>query len=580
VLAHAGGLPGAPGSTDLVAIVRDTAGSITFIRVATDGTVRSRMQLAGMSYVTIAGVNTGVLARTAEHAIEWYALDGTLRGRLVAEAGQEIMELAGRRDRAAAVIRRGDDLFVRYISLGEAPRWEPMVEIPDHMKPGTFAVAPHVRRIAFADGKGNLRVYDVGLQLDAQAFPGESYFADGQTLVGFVDDDTVAVPGFHILWWTRDKPEHKPPASSPTDINQTAVPAITDSRVISAANGELVLATSTEARYLGWSVPVVGGFYFGDRSVVLSQSSTRLSWIADDLTRRGSIDLRDPDNQTWAYGQPMGSHFVVVQRPYGEHSDVEVVDIAHADKPLAILDDERVDRVVVGSSTIGVQAGTKLRRFDVALDAMTFEEQKPAISVKDYSVTWAQVFDPARANGIAAVVVSWEREASTNQTLTTYRIDRNKVIAKRERDFSGQIIRTWPDGTLAVLTSDGRDTNTITLRRGDDVIKTVVVHGPHSPVAISDDMSRLALHDDHDVYMISADGKELWRSPLWNAAYVMFSPSEQRVFASAPGGLVAFDAASGRQIGRECGFEFGVHDKPADIGPIGAPTVCEDALLQ
>src|ERR1041385_5487789 len=63
-LAHAG--------HDLLAVILDDAGTVHALRLGLDGSVHGRASLPG-PYVQALALESGILVRTADHAIEWYA---------------------------------------------------------------------------------------------------------------------------------------------------------------------------------------------------------------------------------------------------------------------------------------------------------------------------------------------------------------------------------------------------------------------------------------------------------------------------------------------------------------------------
>jgi hypothetical protein len=188
------------------------------------------------------------------------------------------------------------------------------------------------------------------------------------------------------------------------------------------------------------------------------------------------------------------------------------------------------------------------------------------------------MFDPERAHGLAAVAISWERESSVGQTLTRYRIVDGKVEATRERNFSGNLLRSDPDGTLAIADSEGN--GRVRLVRDGETVRTVHF-GFQSFPALARDYSRFATRDrDGGITMYDDTGTQLWRTTVWMGNEVMFSPSASRVFVTSMGGIVALDAKTGSQVARACGFEFGVHDKLSELMSSNQGSVCEDSLIE
>lgn len=582
-IGHAGGLPGSSLEHDLTAIILDRAGGVTLVRVGLDGTVRRTKQLSGTSYVQVAAIDDGFVARTREHSVEWYAFDGTLRGRVVADAGQELLAIAGRHHQAAALVRSGETTAVRYVQLADVLRWDPAIALPGEPRPDTFALAPHVRRIAYADATGMLRIYDTAFALRASPTAGSAFVNPQQTSVGFTDDNTVAIAGTVITWWNPPPPDKgitgawlsndaAPPASLSFD---SPAGAATDGLVVSAAHGELVLATTSSVHYLGWAAPATGSYQAGLGHVALSTSNAKYTWLDDDLSEAVSFDVHG-ENGGYVFGRAMGAHHLVALTTYGDLSDVDVIDARDPERRLVLATATSVAETPVGENMVGVREKHTLRRYKIDLDAMTSTEQLPALEIADHSLSRIEIFDPERAHGLAALTFGWERESSERQTLTRYRIVDGKVIVERERDFDGSIVRVDPDGSLAFLDPTGG----LRVARDGQVIKKVVFD-LESNIVPSADYSRIAMRDRQgNVVLLDDHGTPLWRTPVWHADELMFSPTESRLFVTSVGGVVALDTKTGTRVGQLCGVRFGLHDKLGESSSSNQGSVCEESLIE
>ncbi|HEY0192010.1 MAG TPA: hypothetical protein VGC42_12910, partial [Kofleriaceae bacterium] len=87
----------------LVAAILDQAGNVELRGFDPVGRPRGQVQLpGGAGILQVALIDGGALVRRADHSIERYDLHGVPRGRLIAEPGQHVVELAVRRDHAIA----------------------------------------------------------------------------------------------------------------------------------------------------------------------------------------------------------------------------------------------------------------------------------------------------------------------------------------------------------------------------------------------------------------------------------------------------------------------------------------------
>jgi len=583
---------------DLVAIVRDRGGGITLMRVGLDGSTRApRVQLGGDDATFEEVVATGgrIFARTSDHVLEWYDVRGTRKGRLQLEPGRRITDLAARGGRLATIIHEGETrAYMRWVSIaGDMMAWETPLELPTVPHPGMFAIAPTSRRIAYAamDQK-TFAVLDVDLiptpVVGSTVFMNESYKS-----LGFLDDDTVGIAGFNIVWWKKAEPEK--PASerddpwewrntpvTPTNVNLSGMApaaAYGDGAAFTVVNSSLLIADPTKARYLGWRVPAWGGFA-STSDLVLSQSGAKFTWLDDDLQSVRSIDLQKHRGESsWAYGQPVGSHHVISQGHTGDSTRLDLIDVDHPDTRVEIVKNVQVEQYFIGDGTLAVKIGKKLRRFKLDLAATTVTEMLPAITMTDYSINLVRAFDPTVTNGLVAVAVTWPKAYSEHQALTFYRLVNGTITQERIKRFDGQILRVLPGGDFVIVDRSDNMAKLAVMRDGK-IVRTISEKAIVPAPMVDPSATRFVRYAQQDLVMIDDTGKELWRRQLWGAHNWMFSPSGKRLVVAAAGGLLSLDAATGDTVARECGFEFGVHDQAPDVGAMGNTTLCEDPVVQ
>ncbi len=586
---------------DLVAIIRDRGGALTLLRLGLDGSRRGKVQLrardGAFEEVVVSGEH--LFARTDAHVVEWYTLDGTLRGRVAPEPGQRVTDLVARNGRFAAVTSGVDASYLRQFKVvGGKIEWQPIVELPLVPRPDLLALAPNRDRIAFlVDKSETLHVLD--LELIPKIVAGSEVFVnDSFTSLGFLDDNSVAIAGHTISWWRAAKP---PAASAdgsadpvPLDeLVENAAPsqrlmlgstlsraAFANGAVVSAMSGSLVMAAPDNVTYLGWTTTSFGAMETPGSSIVITQNSRRFSWLDGNLSVVRSFTIESVDGSSWSYGAPIGEHHLVVQTHNGERSSFKLFDTNRPSEPVEVMQAARgVETYFPGEGTVGIKVGRQLRRYKLDLDKSTSTEMLPALRVNDYSLSYARVFDPEVANGLVAVTLSWPSESSNYQALTYYRLRNGKIEKQREKKFEGYILKATADGRLFVFVRDV-DKSRLQIVKDGEVLRTLERENLSPPFAINDDGTRIALRDETDVVMIDETGGVVWRTPLWGAGNVMRTRDGQRIIVAAHGGLVALDAQTGAMITRECGFEFGLHDTPPDFGPSGFVSACEDPIVQ
>ena len=412
------------------------------------------------------------------------------------------------------------------------------------------------------------------------------------TSLGFIDDDTVCLAGSGLVWWNKAKPKAPPstdpwlvpdsPSSPPFSLsNMLPVAAFGDGVVVSSHNGALSMANPRSAQFLGWKTSASGGFVATGNQLVLAQSGAKFMWLDDDLQKLRTLDLqaRRTPGQSWTYGTPIGDHHMVAQTHFDEVSSLDVIDADEADTDthIQVLERAPIEQYFVGDSVLAVKTGKHLRRFKLDLVGNAAVEQLPKIRITDYSMSFVRAFDPEVANGLVAVTVTWPREYSNYQALTYYRLVNGKITQRREKKFVGQIIHASPTGELVILNGGVLP---LQIMKDGVVVREIPRDGLALPLAADTTATHFATRVGNEIVMFDDKGVDVWRKPFWGAGNLMFTRSSKRLIVAAPGGLVALDAATGEQITRECGFEFGLHSAPIDFVPHGLTTVCEDPIVQ
>lgn len=577
---------------ELVAIVRDAAGAVTLVRCAEDGRAGTRAQLASDEpIVEVAAVDGGVVARTADHALVVYGLDGTARGRLVAGAGERITDLAARGTRIGAIVATSAGTQLRWVTLSPRLAWSAPIALPLAPRDDLFAISPSGRRIAYADVQQSvLHVMDIGFVPTLIAGERLVHTHTAHDAVGFLDEDTVAVTGGSVTWW-RTPIANPAPSTDPWNVpTKPVLPhvvlpgdapagAFADGLVVSGYEASLALSTKSGVRYLGWATSPSTIFTENPSHVVFSHASSQFSWLTDDLAIAHAVNLRDHQPRlgvTW--GQPFGDRYVVVTKPAGD-----VATLLDAVEPEASKDIKLpapIERYFFGDGVLGIVAKNTLYRYRIDLTGgtTTATELTPAVKLADNSLSYLQPFDASLADGLVAVTLGWEREWSEQQVLTFHRIVDGKMV-RTKQPFSGQIVRSRRDGQVVLLHHhDALTGYVLRVMRGDTLVREIKRDKLEMPLAVNADATRFATREGAAVVMLDEVGSELWRTPVWAASSMLVTGS--RVVIAAPGGFVALDIATGETVARACGFDFGLHVAVPEGRAQDMTPVCEDPLVQ
>lgn len=273
------------------AAVLDPAGGLYIATLDAQGRSHSHVSLAAdpAEYLGIAAATRGLVAWRADQSVMLLDGDGAALGRLATEPGERIVSVAVSGEHAAVLLDRDGKRGVRTIAL-DKPAWGAWIDVA---AADLVALAPS-GQLAVRDGSA-ANVYDTSGKL-LQRLIG----AAGESLV-FVDDTHLAMSANNRLVWLGDKPQ------AAGAINATIVAA--GGRVITASNGDVMLATPSETRYLGYDVatPMVAQAIGGGQLALgyltkLYTVDTRLRVVRalNMSVRDRAVELRWLGDDAWA----------------------------------------------------------------------------------------------------------------------------------------------------------------------------------------------------------------------------------------------------------------------------------------
>lgn len=563
---------------DLLAAVLDEAGGVRLLRLGRDGSVRGDAQLpSDVAYAQVIALGDGVLARSVDQRVAWFAADGTSRGSLAAEPGTRIQAIAARRDGAIAVTTNGTKHMLRWLHTfaGELA-WGASVSLPTAVQDDAIALSPSHRRIAIIDDRSMLAVYDIGL---VPVRIGDAVSASrGDVNVGFIDDDHVAVIGGSSLqWWSMpnkrsDDPWAVSPALPvPARTQLTDAGASGDGVAVTGFGAALALSDKEHVRYLGYKEQGAANLGAAPGSLWLAISGSSIVWLDDKLAAAYEVELRPSPESPWIYAVPAGDHHVATQQAIDGKYQVKLVDIEDRDHPIDLGTYSSVDRIEPSRDghLLAVAASGTLHRF--ALDLATNSVRElPALKMRG-SLVALRLLDPERADGMVAISIGWEHDWDEHYTLTVYR---EHEAPKKVRQFGGRVIDIDATGTV-YLAAGSR----IESWHGEQKVASFKLERIGSAVAVTRDGSRFAVQDDNDIVVVDRTGAEQWRHALWGAAQLAFTHDGKHLAARANGGIVMFDAATGAPSAVECGWSFGMMTTPPMASALASAPVCEDPIL-
>lgn len=570
---------------ELLAVITSDAGSVRVMQVGRDGRVHSNVTLPAQ-YLQAVALDGSVVVRTADHAIERYAVDGKLLGRVVADPGKQVTTIVTRHGHTIALMadaQLGTSREVRRLVIDDGISWGATLELPQYVQGEQIAISPSGRRIAYGSLQHGLDVWE--MEPFKRAIIGSTTSIDEDVKgIGFLDDAHVVVAGApELKMWTEKT--SKEPSPDPWAVARTsdvmAQPreqtflvdgfAIADGKVLRGFGVALTISTPEKVQYLGYKALPNGLVTPAAEQFAMTLGTSRFVWLDDKLVMHRDADLKDPVTNSWMFAIPLDEHHVVTQTSFEGSYKFAMVDVESKAK-VDLGTYREGDRMQYdgASHLLGIKEGRKLHRF--AFDAATSTMSAlPDLRIKGQPVSF-NLFDPAKANGMTAAVVAWDNDNASFETLTIYR-------------ETGKPTRIYPfNGTLATATADG----TIyfsepgfmrVYRNGEKKPTTIKLDGSNFST-VSRDGLRIAYTTRDELIVTDAMGMAVWRQPQWGTNQLVFSADGKTLVVHGVGGLAAYDATTGARTARECGWNFGLYDDALDGSAVGAAPMCEDPMLQ
>ncbi len=574
---------------DLLAVITSDAGSVRVMQLGHDGRVRQNVSLPAQ-YLQAIAIDGGVVVRTADHAIERYAADGTLRGRIVADPGKQIVTVVTRNGHSAALIANaelGTSREVRRVTIDDGISWGETIELASAVQGEQIALSPNGRRIAYGSLQHKLEVWEV--DPFKRPITGSTTPVDENVRgIGFLDDSHVAIHTLSTpmiqLWTEFEKPTAKdtdpwavgsqmsPSLPQPKDQNFLADGfAVADGKVVSGLGVVLAVSTLDKVQYLGYKALALGTVTAVDDQFAMTLGRNRFVWLDDKLVMHRDEDVSQSPTNSWMWAIPLDGKHIVTQTSFEGRYDFSLVDLDTKAK-IAIGRYADVDRMQYERATrlFGIKEGRKLHRFTFDSDTNTMSPL-PDLRVKGQTTSY-MLFDPAKANGMTAAVVGWDSDNASYETLTVYREGGKST---RIYPFTGTLGASSIDGTLYVT-----EAGSVRVYRNGEK-KPTKIKLPDSTISVvTPDGSRIAYTTRDEVIVADATGTPIWRQPQWGTNQLMFSTDGSHLLLHGVGGLATYDAATGARTARECGWDFGLYDEALDGSAPGAAPMCEDPMLQ
>ena len=530
---------------ELGVAVLDEAGALTVIRFDRDGRVLGRGQFTATAAVDeVIATPHGFLAVTGDQTIDLVSLRATGLDHFAPE--HRIAAVLYRHDRALVLHEAPHHHVVgRWLELAGTAHWgaaTPEFPIaPELAARGTLA--PDHAHLAFPRDP-HARLLD--LTTGEEQGLGDGFAA------GFVDPTTVFVrteSGLEL----RDLRGKR---LGPVREREHVADAVADGLLVFSHAASLVLATPTDAHYLGYQRTGVASVEISALGTVLSNHG---HYLADQNLAMG--DKLAPNVSGLIDALPLGSNHLATLVSRGD--DDETYELAIDRK--VVLDSVREQTIhfdpkthLVGIATAGGSTFLEVGERVGPKRVLETSNSPLAIYFVDTSEPADRIFltDPDLAAGRVAFVVhgSTVREigelAPAIKAAKTYQVGAVAAIDRAGRIYTHAAHRDFAiHGSIVTFPNTARAT----------------------AIAPSPDAKLVAITGD-TIALFSPTGELRWRVPARGLA-VQWDAHGQLLAVGVPG-VATFDLETGELALRRCGWGFGVSQKPLDATTT-TPTVCD-----
>ena len=567
-------------SEGLLVALRDTAGDLELVRLTAAGAELGRMQISGgVPFEQIAIAGESVLARRSDQVLVRFDARGGGGALLAAPPGEQIGGLAARAGGAIAITGGSETGFrtVRVVDLaGRGLRWGAATEL---LHPATthLALSPTHRRLAMESAADRtIELVDLTTTPVTRLLLEPAEGADVGPTLAFLDEDRLAIAGRKLAWRSATGVLGATVlAITPAGVEAVARGAAGDRVYVASSGGNLVLATDQETSWLGYRVladtrlAVDGAGHF-----VLGPVSGALVWLDGKLAQTRRFEVRGAD----VAGRPAdaialdATHVVVMHAQGVGMVAVELVDVEHpvTPAPVVTLGGTLPLSFDVAQKTMLVLASGRADRYVLDLAAMRATKLAPLLTRPGVEHVW--LTDPARANGVTAYAFSAGAAGNHFDAYTEAPGNTAPVPWTPLPD---------PQPTPKLVAADGTaydlvEGHTLLARRG--VTQTAVKLPPDLAAwrlgAVSNAGELIVVLTEQEAIALDPHGAVRWRVPSGQDGSVTFASDDREVVIGTPGGLVAYDAATGAQIATGCGWSFGRWTAAIPDRTLGVPPVC------
>jgi hypothetical protein len=574
-------------ATGFVVALLDPAGGVEILDLDRDGGLRTRTRLpVDPAFVQLVALSTGVLARRSDHAVIFVDVAGRVRGKVTALPAEQIVTLVTRRGAVLAGIRdrRGAEVsLLRWLDVGAALTWGATLTLPEPLD-AALALAPSGRWIVGVTARRD-RAVMIAL-VPAPATVKERPIS-AQLLgvgIGFVDDEAAIVPDGSILRRGGTAAE-----GLAGRVNTEAPIVVVDGGIVLGHDAGLE-RTAVTARglgdiyYLGYRDHAIGRVD-ATAAHIAHEYDGRVYWLDRDLVPTQAVDASFADN---------GGVIVLDDQHVLQRIHVFPAQMSGPEPgSRLVLKNMRTQRADPLGTWPGSDAVYEPRTHVLALVGSTttvrlrLELEKPEVMalppLETRELSSVVLFDPAIANGVCAIALN--PEVSNRPDRSGTRVETFVEPSPGTRQVKSSHSKLYTEGRPITVDRAGmlyvQDGPSIAIYERGAKQRAFPIEprwggGPSfGDVGIDPAGTVLTLIDPTSVIAIdTATGAVRWRVLAWHPRRTVFASDGKTVAVLVEGGLLALDAATGKQLASTCGWGFGLTRTPPRTGMLGTPVVC------
>jgi hypothetical protein len=580
-------------------VVTDAANQAELIRVDAKGNVRSRHRLG--EALQIEAVGEALLALRVDHVIEHIAFDGTLLGRLPADAGTQIQTLAVIGDAASAIVRSEKHTRAIAIDLATHTWGAKSAELAIDDSSAVVLAPDGKALVAFSEKDKRLARFDLATGKSKIVCPEPSGFRfhgrfndefgsigsqSGAFAVGILGTKVACFVDNVFSWWNI---EDGATTTVSLTTNTSAVFAVTADRIVAGADHQLVIQTPERIDYLGYGFRDLTHVRSVATGLMIGKGDQEPVLLDENFRERARFQL--PKLRVdWTDVAPVDDRYILTSstRPgtgdmWGGSYQIGLYDTVKQVMHQVLPHRARGGEIAYEPATQLLLASDGNKDLLLKLDATTHalgNEVELQLSDVPKKIT---LVDPKLANGAIAIAVQDESGGG----LLVSEFHRADVPPAQEVDGK-YVVRTMKPRKMYRIAGELRGVDragkvyVFNVMYADAIgvyvggeAKAQLAGAQTARLRASPDGKHAIAVENGRLTLYATEGKKLWETAAWGSSDVDWTPAGV-LYARFPHALARIDTTTGALAERQCGWGFGISATPRE-GSTSAPSVCDVA---